>query len=227
MRDEQDAHSIFPVQLFQKLQNAFLGPYVQRSGRLIRDQQLGTAYDRRGDHHPLPHSPGKLVRIFFIQLFRMFQLHLFQRSQSKLSLLPSLHTEPTSSVPAASPGMQKQCFLHLLPDPHGWIQCGHGFLEDHADLISLDSAHFLFRQSEQVRIVQPDPSSVQNRMLFQKSGNGQRGHRLAGAGFPHDSKDIPVLHCKGDIFYNLFPFTSVFKMNRQIFYLQHYLPPPN
>ena len=36
---------------------------VQRGGRLVGDQQLRLAGQRHGDHHPLAHAAGELVRV--------------------------------------------------------------------------------------------------------------------------------------------------------------------
>src|SRR3712207_9198031 len=36
---------------------------VEGGGRLVGDEQVGLAGDRHGDHRPLPHAAGELVRV--------------------------------------------------------------------------------------------------------------------------------------------------------------------
>ncbi|MNN33261.1 hypothetical protein D3C81_1470140 [compost metagenome] len=63
MRDENNCGADLPLQLLHQLQNLRLDGYVQRRGRLVRNQQLRIRGQRDGDDHPLPHPAAKLMRI--------------------------------------------------------------------------------------------------------------------------------------------------------------------
>src|SRR3546814_17068634 len=43
---------------------------IERGGRLVRQQQLRPAGQRHGDHHPLAHAAGELVRVVVQALAR-------------------------------------------------------------------------------------------------------------------------------------------------------------
>ena len=51
--DKEHGHFAALAQLGQQLHDLALHRHVQRSGRLIGDQQLGLAGQGHGDHHPL------------------------------------------------------------------------------------------------------------------------------------------------------------------------------
>ena len=70
MRDQQDRHTHFPLQLFQQLQDLGLNRHVQRRGRLIGNEQVGLARQGHGNHHPLFHAAGHFVRVLIDALVR-------------------------------------------------------------------------------------------------------------------------------------------------------------
>ena len=49
--------------LFQELDDLVLDRHVEPGGRLVGDQQFAAAGDGHGDHHPLRHAAGELVRV--------------------------------------------------------------------------------------------------------------------------------------------------------------------
>ena len=51
------------LQLGQLLQDLPLGDHVQGGGRLVHDHHGGLQGQRHGDHDPLPHPAGQLVRV--------------------------------------------------------------------------------------------------------------------------------------------------------------------
>ena len=46
-----------------EVQDLGLDRDVEGGGRLVGDEQLRVAGERHGDHHPLPHAAGELVRV--------------------------------------------------------------------------------------------------------------------------------------------------------------------
>ena len=63
MRDEKHGQAEFRAQLSEQFEDLRLNGDVERRGGLVGNQQLGTVHDGHGDHYPLPHAAGKLVRI--------------------------------------------------------------------------------------------------------------------------------------------------------------------
>ena len=50
------------LQRHQQIEDLLLDGHIQRGGRFVGDQQQRIAGDRHGDHHPLVHAAGELVR---------------------------------------------------------------------------------------------------------------------------------------------------------------------
>jgi hypothetical protein len=75
------AGAVLPLQLSHQLQHLRLHGDVERRRRLVGDQHLGAAGQRHGDHHPLAHAAGQLVRNCFSRS-RLGDLHRFRASIS-------------------------------------------------------------------------------------------------------------------------------------------------
>ena len=52
------------LELAHQIEDLRLDGHVEGRGRLVGDQELRIAGERHGDHHPLPHAAGELMRIF-------------------------------------------------------------------------------------------------------------------------------------------------------------------
>ena len=63
VRDEQHRHVFFALQLIQQLQNLYLDRHVQRSSRLVGNQQFRFAGQRHRDHRALALAAGELMRV--------------------------------------------------------------------------------------------------------------------------------------------------------------------
>ena len=70
MRDHEHGHFLVTDQLFHEFQNLRLDGYIQRSGRLIRDQKLRTAGQRNRNDNTLLHSAGELMWVIVSAGFR-------------------------------------------------------------------------------------------------------------------------------------------------------------
>ena len=66
-----DRHPELLLQILHQLQNLCLNGNVQRRRRLIRDQNIRLTRKRHRDHHALPHTARKLIRILLDPLFRL------------------------------------------------------------------------------------------------------------------------------------------------------------
>ncbi len=75
--------------LAKQVENLGLDRHVERRGRLVGDQQLRVAGERHGDHRPLPHAAGELVRVVVDAFFRRRDADLvehFDRAVAGLGL---------------------------------------------------------------------------------------------------------------------------------------------
>ncbi len=77
--NHEDGHAELGLQLADEFQNLRLYGDVQGRGGFVRDQQLGTAREGHGDHHPLAHAPRQLVRVFVNSALRVGNLDLAQQ----------------------------------------------------------------------------------------------------------------------------------------------------
>ena len=77
MRDDHDRQFLFPVDLLQKLQNLARDLRIQRTCRLVAEQNLRISRQRSGDCHPLPLSAGQPCRVFFFFLGKADDLKHF------------------------------------------------------------------------------------------------------------------------------------------------------
>ena len=60
--DKEDSRAVLaPREHDEQLQDLRLHGYVERGGRLVRDEELRTERQRHRDHHSLPHPAGELV----------------------------------------------------------------------------------------------------------------------------------------------------------------------
>ncbi len=133
--DHDDGGVELALELVHQGHDLGLHRHVQRRGRLIGDKQLRPAEQGHGDHHPLAHATGKLVRIHVHPLARLGDLHRIQHAHRLFERLGLAH-----------PLVQHQHFHQLILDLHVGIQRGHGVLEDHGDLLGADLVELVFRQ---------------------------------------------------------------------------------
>ena len=63
MGDEHEPHAVVAALAHQKIEDLRLDGDVERGGRLVRDQELGAAGERHGDHDALAHAARELMGI--------------------------------------------------------------------------------------------------------------------------------------------------------------------
>ena len=77
--DEQYRHLPLVPQFTDQVKDLFLNGYVQRCGRLVRDQQAGITGQSHGDHHTLFLTSGHLVRIIVQPRLRIRDADFFKQ----------------------------------------------------------------------------------------------------------------------------------------------------
>ena len=81
VRDEEHRHAVAALQLDDQPEDLSLCRHVERSGRLVGDQQRRLECQRDRDAHALALPAGELVRIGLEQPLRIGQRHLAQQGR--------------------------------------------------------------------------------------------------------------------------------------------------
>ena len=81
--DEDQPHAALAHQLVEDGQHLHLHGDVERRGRLVGDQEVGVGDQHHGDHHPLAHAAGDLVRIERVDPLGVADLHGLQHRERR------------------------------------------------------------------------------------------------------------------------------------------------
>ena len=76
MRNQDNPHIIFFLNLLEQLHNLGLHRHIQGRRGLVRKQQLRIAAQRNGYHDPLAHTARQLKGIGAVHAFRMGNSHI-------------------------------------------------------------------------------------------------------------------------------------------------------
>ena len=111
------------LQVADQCQDLGLDRDVQRCCRLVTDQDLGVADERHGNHDALSHAAGKLERVHLDASCDVLDADSLEHVRCFFPRC--LFAE----VAVAQDGL-----AHLIAHRMHGRECGHGFLEHHADL---------------------------------------------------------------------------------------------
>ncbi len=145
VRDEQDRHVTLAALLVEEPQDLRLHRDVERGRRLVGDQEVGIGAKRRGDHHALSETAGKLEGIGARALLRIGNANVAQQLD---------HSRVRRRRRQAA--MLTQRFDDLRADPACRIEHLLRLLEHHADAPAADRVHRARRQGREILAVQPD-----------------------------------------------------------------------
>ncbi|MNI56483.1 hypothetical protein D3C73_1114900 [compost metagenome] len=132
MRNHQNGHALALLQITHQIEDLCLDRYIERCGRLIGNQQLGIADHRHGDHHPLAHPAGELVRVLLGNFFRTGDADLTQHFDG-----------PFVRFFFAELQMVAGRFGNLPANLEYRIQRGHRLLKNHRNPVAPDIADLL------------------------------------------------------------------------------------
>jgi len=149
MRDEQNAHVKLTLQVRQKVQNLSLNGDVERRRGFVRNEQVGRAGECHGNHDPLPHATGELMRVGVHALLRCWNTHRLQQFERS-----RFHGR------AGHPLVQPQPLGDLALDGEHRIERSHRLLEDHRNSIAAHSAHGRFVERKQIFTVEKNLAGV-------------------------------------------------------------------
>ena len=118
--DEHDRHVAVAALLADEVEDLRLHRDVERRRRLVGEQQLRSAGEGDGDHHPLTHPAGQLVRVLAHPPRRLRDAHIGEQALGR-----------RRGVAAGHPEVAAQRFGDLVTDPHQRVQRAHRVLEHH------------------------------------------------------------------------------------------------
>ena len=191
--------------LTQQDQDLDLHRGVEGGGRLIRQQQLRVAGEREGDHRPLAHSAGHLVRVSIQPPLGARNTHLAQRLQRPLP-----RRLPRQAF------MTTQPFDNLLAHGIDRVEGQQRLLENHraaraAVAPQLPGAHVQ-------HILFPDPQGTGKHAAFRRvqPHQGAQGDAFPGARLADQRHHLAFLHIKGDAVDRVDRLTVAAELNPQI-----------
>ena len=143
--DEDDRGTHLGAQVAHQVEDLRLDGDIQRGGGFVRDQQVGLAGQRHGDHHALGHAAGKFVRVGFGAAFRLGDAHQFEHLDGALF----------ARFPAQFL-MDVQYLGDLIPRPKDRVERGLRLLEDHGNTVAAHLHHLLLGGLDQVFALEED-----------------------------------------------------------------------
>ena len=193
MGDEQDGGAVLLFKLVHQLQYLRLDGHVQRRGGLVRDQQLGLAGQRHGDHHALPHAAGQLMGILLGHGLGVGYLDVLQHLDHLFPGLIFIHAL-----------MDHEGLGHLLFHREHRVQAGHGLLENHRNIVAADLIHIGAAQLGQLPPVKHDAAGFNVAVAVQQLQDAHGGHALARARFTHNAQGTAGFHAVAHAVHGLY-----------------------
>ena len=160
---------------------------VERSRRLVGDQELRAARERDRDHDALPHAAGIAVRIVVEALARVRDVHLLEQLDRALARLVARDVE----VPLHRLGQ-------LQADRERRVQRRHRILEDHRDLAAAHVFELVLRELVQHAALEADLAGLDPRRRHEQPHDRERRHRLAAARLADDAERLAAIDREAD-----------------------------
>lgn len=186
MGNEEDGEVELLFQCIDLLQDLPLHHHIERRSGFVHDEQLGVEGHGDGDHQPLAHAAGELVRVV-LEPARV-DVDDLQQLLGALDRLIAGH--------AGVVGQEHVAEL-LLHAQHG-VERIHGGLEHHARLAPAVAAQPLVIEAEDVLSLEQDlaAADVGGRLVQPGHREGDRG--LAAAGLAGEAEHLTRHDVKAD-----------------------------
>ncbi|CPN80989.1 Uncharacterised protein [Bordetella pertussis] len=172
--DEDHAQAALHPQLIQQVQDAGFDRDVERGGRLVEQQQVGRAGQRRGDHDALLHAAGQLVRIGVQQRAGARQAHLVHQPQRF----------GARGAGIGAPALDQR-LGDLAADRQAGVERGEGILEHHGDAVAAQPGGAFARD---VLAVEDHAAGGDRRAGRQQAQHRPGNRALARAALAHDAQ---------------------------------------
>ena len=110
--------------------------------------------------------------------------------------------------------MEHDGLCNLVADSKNRIQGGHGFLEDHTDVVSANTLHFMFRNRQDGLVLKVDGARcIDSGRRGDQAHDTERRHRFSTTRFSNDGQGFARIELQIDVAYGFDdPVISV-KMN--------------
>ena len=179
VRDEDDRGAEIALQPAQQREDLRLDRDVERSRRLVGDQQIGVARERHGDHRALPHAARELVRVVVGAHGGAGDADGVEQFDRTLVRLRLRH------------GLVRPHLLGDLPaDAIDRVERRHRVLEDHRDLRSPHAPHLVGRELEEIAPLVDHLARRDRVRVADQTHDRHRGHALARAGLADDAEHL-------------------------------------
>ncbi|SAT24098.1 Uncharacterised protein [Klebsiella pneumoniae] len=189
--DQQQAGGKRLLQFAHQLEDLRLNSDVEGRGRLIGNQHLWLAQHCHGDHHPLAHTAGKLVRILLQALLHMTD---FDRVQHR--------ADPAAPFTAAQHFVALQRLFQLLAHRHQRIERGHRFLKNHGNRLAAQQLHLPLRQAEQILVIKNNRAAWNLCLLRKQTHDRQRSQRFTAARLAGNAQSFSRPERKADVIHH-------------------------
>ena len=173
--------------LAQQDQDLDLHRGVEGGGRLIRQQQLRVTGERKGDHRPLAHPAGHLVRVSIQPPLRAGNAHLAQGLQ-----------RPVPGRLARQPFVAAQPFNNLLPDGVDRIEGQQRLLKNHRAASAAIAPQLAGAHRQHLVVPHLQGAGELTAPWRVQAHQRPQGHALAGTRLANQRHHLPLLYLKGD-----------------------------
>src|SRR3954447_5933165 len=185
VRDQEQRRAEALAQVGEDAQDLRLDDHVERGRRLVRDEQLRAQHKGEGDHDPLPHAAGELVRV--LTEARRRDSHPSERLKRAAADLAVAHLR----------FVLLQRLLEVVLDPHQRIETRHRLLEDEAEVGPTKLAELLRGHADEV------PAAIDDRAvgfcaLREQSEDPASERRLAAPRLPDETDDLAFVDRQRD-----------------------------
>jgi hypothetical protein len=162
-----------------QLEDLALDRDVQRSGRLVGDQQLRLAGERHRDHHALLLAARELVRVGIEPVPRLRDADLVQQFLGAPASGGAAHAEVLA-----------QRLGDLLAYRQHRVERRHRILEDHRDTLAAERSHLRLRHPHDIAAFEHDRPGADSAGMRHQTQNRPRGHGFAGPGLSDNGDDL-------------------------------------
>jgi hypothetical protein len=181
--DEDHGRVRLALEGAHEIQDLRLDGDVQRSGRLVGDEELRLEGQRHRDHDALRHPSRQLVR---------------KRLDPSLRIRDADHREqllrPSPCVAALHGPMKLHDLANLHPDVVHRVQAARRLLKDHADPIAPQVAHVALPDLQQVLPVEEDLARLDPTWRRDEAQNRQARDALSAAGLADEAHHFSAVH---------------------------------
>ena len=188
MGDEEES-GVLSAHLPHEVEDLCLDGDVEGGGGFVGDDESGFEDECLGDHDSLSHAAGELEGEGVEACFWGGDADVAEPLERALS-----------SLSARGVGLMESDGLgELVSDAVEWRECGHGLLEDDADVASASLSELAVGEFEEVGAVEEDLSGDDASWgLWDESGDGHGGDALAAAGLADESERLALVEGEGD-----------------------------